>query len=128
MARPFIWDKMLCKDVFNSSFDYFNFNICDPKKSDYILIGSDVVLCIKSDWYTDTWFTHFIKFDGIDDKKKIIISGGGIGRDKLLDSKYAWFFNSIEHVSFREKSSYDVNSDPSHPNWTYTIDPSLLHD
>ena len=127
-SRPFIWDKMLCKDVFNSSFDYFNFNICDPKNSDYILIGSDVVLCIKCDWYTDKWFTHFIKFDGIDDKKKIIISGGGIGRDKLLDSKYAQFFNSIEHVSFREKSSYDVNSDPSHPNWTYTIDPSLLHD
>ena len=72
-SRPFIWDKMLCKDVFNSSFDYFNFNICDPKNSDYILIGSDFVLGIKSDWYTDKWFTHFIKFDGIDDKKKIII-------------------------------------------------------
>lgn len=127
-SRPFIWDKMLCKDVFNSSFEYFNFNICDPKNSDYILIGSDVVLGIKSDWYSDKWFTSFIKFDGIDDKKKIVISGGGIGKDKLLDSMYAQFFNSIEYVSFREKSSYESNIDSQHPNWTYTIDPALLHD
>ena len=38
------------------------------------------------------------------------------------------FLKNIKYLAFREKTTYENNMFPEHPNWTYVLDPTFLHD